>query len=153
MIQIIFIIEEVSQMDIRRTCLYLILLLCVMALMGCAHHKLSLEDIIDVPSETIVKVGLDIPNHKGEIHTSNKRTDIDELLEYLSSFQYEKIRGDVTTHMVMSAPMIYIYGDNKESFLVLNVDEMMMDKHLYHVKDDQIDYQTLQLYYEKIADK
>ena len=140
-------------MHLQHVSRYLLLLLCVMALMGCAHHKLSLEDIIEMPSENIVKVGLDIPNHKGEIHTSNKRTDIDELLDYLSSFQYEKIRGDVTTHMDMSAPMIYIYGEHTESFLVPYDDEVMIDQHLYHVKDDQIDYQTLQLYYEKIADK
>src|SRR5699024_8226647 len=150
MMQNMFIIDVVSQIDVRRSRLYLILLLGVMPFMMCAHHTLRLEDIIEVPSEDTVKVGLDSPNHKGDIHTSNKRTEIDELLDYLSSFQYEKMRGEVTTHMEMSAPMIYIYGEHTESFLVPYDDEVMIDQHLYRVKDGQIDYKKLKQYYKKI---
>lgn len=137
-------------MYVQRFGRYILLLLCVFTLIGCKAHKLTLHDIIEVPSENIVKVGLDIPNYKGDIHNSTKQSDIDELMDYLNSFEYEKIRGDVTTHMEMSAPMIYIYGEDTESFLVPYDNEVMIDQHLYRVKDGQIDYKKLKQYYKKI---
>lgn len=127
--------------------------LAFVVLVGCSKQDKQLEHIIKMDENEIEKISLDIPGHKGELKSTINRKEIDEFITYMNDYSFKKIRGDAQSYMPKLAVIIYIYGNDQESFLVPYGKEMMIDKHVYGVSPDSLDLDFFDQYYNELEER
>ncbi|MUV37194.1 hypothetical protein JNUCC1_01000 [Lentibacillus sp. JNUCC-1] len=113
-------------------------------------QEVDLAETIEIPSEEIVRVKLNIPSDHRYRSTDNPEK-IRELLDFLDDFQYESLVGNETAYIPSRASIIYFYNDSGESdFIVPYVREVMINQIFYKVKDGEIEADWLVGFYESL---
>lgn len=126
-------------------------ILIFLTVYGMKHTYNNLSDLIEIDIEQITEIS--ISDKHGHHRVTSDQKKIDELLAYLDTFHFKRIRGDQTTYMPMKAPIIYLYTDDTGEFIVPYADEAMVSYKVYKLKPSGMSHVYLQDIYNSIEDK
>lgn len=133
-----------------RTLLYISIIFLLCTLVSCSKQGIPIYEVMNMDETDIAKISLDIPGRKGDMHSTTNRDEISEFITYLNGFTYVKIRGDAQSYMPKLAAIIYLYGDETESFIVPYGKEVMIDQHIYALDPDELDLKFFQEFYYEL---
>ncbi|WP_188631731.1 hypothetical protein [Lentibacillus kapialis] len=106
-------------------------------------------DALSVNPDNIAKLQLSLPGESNYATTRDPKK-IQKFIQYFSSKNYKRIRGDEPTELPMSASMVYLYGKDQTDFLVVFGDTVLISHQYYNVKDDIIEMTFLKDFHQAI---
>ncbi|UJL46691.1 hypothetical protein KFZ58_01660 [Virgibacillus sp. NKC19-16] len=109
----------------------------------------ELEDTLHVNPEEVTKITIAISESTSHKSTRDKEKII-SLMDYLSQVGYQRLSGDQTSYMPMKASIIYLFENNKQSFIVPYETEAMIDHKVYKIRNGSIEDTFLEEFYHSI---
>ncbi|TMN21480.1 hypothetical protein FH966_00840 [Lentibacillus cibarius] len=117
-------------------------------LMQADWGKQSFTSTLNVDSDHITKLKFSIAN-TSHYKTTRNHKKIQELLDYMNTKEYEKIKGE-PANLPMSGSMIYLYENKKVDYIVVFGGKILVSQQFYEVKKTPIDMNDLKVFFRSV---
>lgn len=116
-----------------------ILIVMVVTFQNSSYHSQSFSNMLTINSQTITKITISSPVHVGQYKITTDKEKINELINYLNQFKYNRMLNDQTAYMPTQASIIYFFDDKESNFIVPYGNEAMISQKVYKVKNGYIE--------------